>query len=64
VRVPANAGADTRVLVHDVAGQLVFETASKGDSDIFLNLKHCKSGIYTVSVYSKDGVFSSKFIKI
>ncbi|MEI6412302.1 MAG: LamG-like jellyroll fold domain-containing protein [Bacteroidota bacterium] len=64
VRVPANAGADARVLVHDVTGQLVSETAGIGDSDIVLNLKNCKSGTYTVSIYSKDGVFSSKFIKI
>lgn len=64
VRVPANVGADARVLVHDADGKLVSETSGLNDSNVTLNLKHCKTGTYTVSVFSRDGFYASKFIKI
>jgi hypothetical protein len=61
---PENLAPDARVQVCDAGGRVVAAQARAGQAQVEIDLKNCKSGVYTVFCYAATGCLSARFIKI
>lgn len=61
---PENLAPGARVQVCDAGGRVVAAQARAGQTQVEIDLKNCKSGVYTVFCYAATGCLSARFIKI
>ena len=60
-----NAGEVQKIEVTNVLGKKVISIQNNNSSDITLNTKNLANGIYTITLYNKEGISkNSKFLKV